>query len=578
MNAGAGKTNDSLPWYSHYQEGVPHNIDYEPLAIPDFLERSARSFPDHTALVYEGTKITYQEFNSLVNRLGSNLTELGVEPGDSVAIAMPNLIPAAIGFYAALRIGAIAVMNNPQYTDRELEHQLNDSGAKVVITLDLLANRMIDLRLKTSVKHVIVATIGDYLPQSRRLLFKLVAKRRNLVARVSPAPNVHYLKDLLKKAAGTAPRREIDLEQTAIYQYTGGTTGVSKGAMLSHANLSRQIQQVAAWFPNFHEGEDSVLGALPVFHVFGLAAMNLAVYRSWQLILVPRPQPKELLSAIRRFRPSFTPLVPTMINGILNHPDIAETDLSCIKACFSGSAPLPKELTVEFERRTGSVIVEGFGLTETSPVTHCNPFSGGPRKTGSVGLPLPDTFCRVVSTEDGMTEVAVGQPGELVVKGPQVMKGYLNMPEETAQVLKDGWLHTGDVGKMDEDGYFYIVDRIKDVIISGGFNIYPRDIDEVLYKHPKVLEVCTVGIPHPHRGEAVKCFVVLKEGQTATAEEMIEYCATGLAKYKLPTEIEFRDSLPKTAVGKILRKELRKANVTQPKAKDLDPVHEPKKT
>jgi long-chain acyl-CoA synthetase len=342
-----------------------------------------------------------------------------------------------------------------------------------------------------------------------------------------------------------------------MYQYTGGTTGVSKGAILTHGNLSKQTQQVVSWFPDFEDGAEVMLGALPFFHVFGLTtAMNFAIRTAWGNVLIPKPQPEPLLEAIGKFKPTFAPLVPTMFIGLLNHPNIAKTDMTCLKGCFSGSAPLPLEVLRKFEEVTGAVIVEGYGLTESSPVTHVNPF-GGNRKIGSIGIPIPDTDCKVVDVATGDDDVPLGERGEICIKGPQVMAGYWNMPEETASTLRDGWLHTGDIATIDEDGYFYIVDRKKDMIISGGYNVYPRDIDEVLYENPKVKEACAIGVPHPKRGEAIKCFVVLKDGETATAEEIIEFCKQKLATYKLPTEIEFRIELPKTNVGKILRKDLR---------------------
>jgi long-chain acyl-CoA synthetase len=328
--------------------------------------------------------------------------------------------------------------------------------------------------------------------------------------------------------------------------------------MLTHANLSTQVQQVRAWFPKFNRGEETMLGALPFFHVFGLTvAMNFSIYMGWGDILVPKPQPEPLLEAIGKFRPTFAPLVPTMYIGMLNNPLINKTDMTSIKGCFSGSAPLPVEVIRDFEKKTGAVIVEGFGMTESSPVTHVNPFAGGKRKVGSIGLPISDTESRIVDLNDGKTDLPVGEIGELIVKGPQVMKGYWNMPEETANTLADGWLHTGDIAKMDDDGYFFIVDRKKDMIISGGYNVYPRDVEEVLFEHPKVQEATAIGIPHPVRGEAVKVFIVLKEGETATKEELLEHCKKSLATYKLPAEFEFRKELPKTNVGKVLKKNLR---------------------
>jgi len=546
------------PWLAHYEKGVPENIIYEETCLPEFLEASAQKFPDKTALIFQGYTISYAKLNEMVNAFAGCLTDFGIKKGESVAVLLPNIIPCLASYYAILKIGGIAVMNNPLYSDRELEHQFNNSESKVLITLDLLGNRMIDLRPKTKIKQIIYASIGDYLPFPKNLLFPLVAKKKKLSADVKSARDVYKWKDTLKDRTTDLPKIELSFNDIAMYQYTGGTTGVSKGVILTHGNLSKQVQQIASWFPAFEKGKEVMLSALPYFHVFGLSGvMNFSVFMGWSQILVPKPQPEPLLEAIRKFKPTFAPLVPTMYIGILNHPDIDKTDLTSIKGCFSGSAPLPVEVLHEFKEKTGAVIVEGFGLTETSPVTHCNPFAGGKRKIGSVGLPVSDTKCRIVALDDRKTDVPVGETGELLIKGPQVMKGYWNMPDETAETLTDGWLHTGDIAKMDEDGYFYIVDRIKDMIISGGYNVYPRDIDEVFYDHPKVQEACSIGIPHPTRGEAIKVFVVLKEGETATKEDFISYCETRLAKYKLPTEIDFRTDLPKTNVGKILRKELR---------------------
>lgn len=546
-------------WQRSYEPNIKPHLTFEKTMLPEFLERSAAEFPDRIALVFEGHTVSYRKLNEMVNRFAACLNDMGIRKGDGVAILLPNVIPCVIAYYAILKIGAIAVMNNPLYSDRELEHQFKDSGAKLLITLDLLGNRMIDLRSRTGIRQIVITSIGDYLPFPKNLFFPLVAKKKKLAADVKPAPDVHRWKALLSSYAPTPPKTGIDFEDTAMYQYTGGTTGVSKGVILTHANLSCQVQQLAAWFPDFEKGKEIMLGALPFFHVFGLStAMNFAIYMGWTDVLVPKPQPDPLMKAITRFRPSFVPLVPTMYIGLLNHPDIQSMDLTSIKGCFSGSAPLPLEIIRAFEEKTGAVIVEGYGLTETTPVTHINPFNKDRRKVGSIGLPISDTLCRIVDLEAGETDLPPGEPGELLVKGPQVMKGYRNMPEETAAVLTaEGWLHTGDIASMDRDGFFYIVDRKKDLIISGGYNVYPRDIDEVFYQHPKIQEACTVGIPHETRGEAAKVYVVLKDGASATEAELLEYCQDKLAKYKWPVEIEFRDSLPKTNVGKILRKDLR---------------------
>jgi long-chain acyl-CoA synthetase len=546
------------PWLASYEKGVPEFVEYEDVCLPAFLERSAERFPDRSALNFQGYRIQFRQLNEMADRFASALSAFGVTRGDRVALLLPNTIPCVAAYFAVLKIGAIAVMNNPLYSDRELDHQFNDSGAKLLVTLDLLGNRMIDLRPKTRIKQIVITSIGDYLPFPKNWLFPLVAKKKKLAADVKPAEDVFKWKALLADYQPNSPAVALGFEDVAMYQYTGGTTGVSKGVMLTHANLSKNVQQCRAWFPTFKEGAEVMLGALPFFHVFGLTtAMNFAIYMGWENVLVPKPQPEQLLEAIGKYKPTFAPLVPTMYIGILNHANIDRTPLTSIKGCFSGSAPLPVEVIRDFEKRTGAVIVEGYGLTETSPVTHINPFAGGKRKAGSIGLPIPDTECRIVELNDGRTDLPTGETGELMVKGPQVMPGYWNKPDATAETLVDGWLHTGDIAQMDAEGYFYIVDRKKDMIISGGYNVYPRDIEEVFFEHPKVKEATAIGIPHPKRGEAVKVFIVLKEGATATQEEMIAFCHDKMAKYKWPTEVEFRTELPKSNVGKVLKKELR---------------------
>ncbi len=545
------------PWLAHYERGVPENIDYEHTTLPAYLENSARRYPDRTALICEGFKISYRRLNEMVNRLGACLSALGIGKGDRVAILLPNVIPCVVSYYALLKIGAIAVMCNPRHTDRELLFQFQDSGAIALITMDLLADRMIALRPQTGLEQIIHTSFADYLPLAGNLLFPLSAGRKGLKARVPPAEDVYRWKHVLANFSDSLPQSIVSMDDVAMIQYTGGTTGVSKGVMLTHANLSFQTQQIDAWFPQFAAQDEIILGALPFFHSFGLTcSMNNAIFAGWTNILIPDPRPEKLLGAIRKYRPTFAPLVPTMYIALLNHPDIRKTSMTSIKGCFSGSAPLPLEVIRKFEGLTGAAISEGFGLTEAAPITHANPFNGV-RKVGSVGLPFPDTECRIVDLTDGTTDVPVGQTGELLVKGPQVMKGYWNNPQETANTLKDGWLFTGDIARMDENGYFYIVDRKKDMVISGGYNVYPREIDEVLYSHPKVKEACAIGLPHPSRGEQIKVFIVPVEGQSLTSEELAEYCRTRLAEYKLPSLFEFRKDLPKSDVGKILRKVLR---------------------
>jgi long-chain acyl-CoA synthetase len=546
------------PWLTRYDTDVPESLTYEEVCLPEFLKRSSAKFPQRMALLFEGYRLTYRQLDQMVDQCALALTQVGIKKGTSVAILLPNLIPCVVAYYATLKIGAICVMNNPLYSDRELEHQFNDSKSRIIITLDLLVKRMVALRPKTSVKQIIYTSIGDYLPFPKNLLFPLIGPKKKLSTKVTPASEVYKWKEFLKFGTESPPEISLSFEDVAMYQYTGGTTGISKGVILTHGNLSKQIQQISAWFPPFDKN-GIMTGALPFFHVFGLScSMNLAIYRSWGNVLIPKPQPDHLLKAINKFKPTFAPLVPTMYIGMLNHSNMDKTDITSIKGCFSGSASMPQEVIKAFEEKTGTTIVEGYGLTETCPVTHINPFNGK-RKMGSIGLPITDTKARIVSLTDGTTDMPVGEIGELLIKGPQVMQGYWKQPKATLKALSsDGWLHTGDIAKMDEEGYFYIVDRKKDMIISSGYNVYPRDIEEVFFGHPKVMEVCAIGIAHPTRGEAVKLFAVLKKGESATKEELLEYCKDKLAKYKWPEEIEFRKELPKSTVGKVLKKDLRK--------------------
>jgi len=545
-------------WLNAYEQGVKKSLDFKDILIPQYLEESSQTFPDNPALIFQGFTLSFKELNEMVARFAAALKGMGVKKGDSVAILLPNVIPCVVAYYATLKIGAIVVLNNPLYSDRELLHQFTDSNSSFLITLDLLADRMVKLREKTQIKTIVYTSIGEYLPFVKRLLFPLIAKKKGLAADVSPAKNLYKFKDIIEKYDPDYTQADVKMDDVAMYQYTGGTTGVSKGVMLTHKNISYQIQQIEAWFPAFEKGAEIMLGALPIFHVFGMSvSMNFAIRMGWANVLVPKPQPEPLLEAISKFKVTFAPLVPTMYIGILDHPNLEATDLTSIKGCFSGSAPLPLEVINNFQEKTGSIIVEGFGLTESTPVTHINPFNGV-RKQGSIGIPIPETECRIVDLKDPSRQMPTGEPGELLIRGPQIMKGYLNKPDETQKTLTpDGFLCTGDVAKMDEDGYFYIVDRIKDMIISGGYNVYPRDIDEVLFEHPKILEACCIGTPHKKRGEAVKAFVILKQGEKMTEQEVIDYCETKLAKYKLPTAVEFRQELPKSNVGKILRKDLR---------------------
>jgi long-chain acyl-CoA synthetase len=550
-------------WTKSYAQGISSTLDYEKTTMPQALRRSAAEFPGKTALIFLDAKISYKQLNDMANRFANALVDLGVKPGDKVAMLMPNMPQLVAATYGAWRAGAVVVMNNPLYTDKELEYQFNNSESSLLVTLDLLGPRMIALKPKTQIKNIVIAHIRDHLNFPKKQLLPIVAKDKH--RNIPPQPNVHEWMNLLKKYPPTDPRIPVDFESLATLQYTGGTTGVSKGVMLTHANLSKNVQQIVAWFPGFHKGEITHLGVLPIFHSFGLTCcMNICVWNGWTDVLIPRPEPQAILEAVHKYKVNFFPAVPTMFVGVLNHPKLSQYRLTSIQGCFSGAAPLPLEVIKDFEARTGSQICEGYGLSETSPVVTTNPF-GGKTKVGSIGLPLSDTDIKIVDLIEGTKEMPLGEPGEVLVKGPQVTSGYYKMSGETAIAIRDGWLYTGDIGKMDEDGYFYIVDRKKDMIIAGGYNIYPRDIDEVLFEHPKIMEACAVGIPDPYRGETVKAFVVLKPGEKMTEEEVIKYCGEKLAKYKVPKMVEFTNSLPKSGVGKILRKELRAMELAKKK-------------
>jgi long-chain acyl-CoA synthetase len=542
-------------WLKSYTEGVPESVDFDKITLAEALAKSAKEFPDKPALFFEGTTVTFRQLDDMVSRFAQGLVSIGVKPGEKVALLLPNLVQTVVATYGAFRAGAVVVMNNPLYTDRELEHQFNDSGSQYLVSLDVLIPRMLKLKGSTKIKKIVSCHIRDYLPFIKKLLFPIVRKQMHL--KTPSGPDIYEFTDFVQREPLGTPHK-FDWDDVAVIMYTGGTTGVSKGVQLTHGNLSANCQQSTVWFPGFLRGQHTVVGCLPFFHSFGLtAAMNVAVFMGWANILIPKPEPETILKAIQTYKATYIPAVPTLYNGMINFPDLKKYSLRSIQSCFSGAAPLPMETIRGFQELTGAQICEGYGLTETSPITHVNPY-GGKTKLGTIGLPIPNTDVKLTDVEDYSKEITTpNTPGELCLKGPQVMKGYINRPDETALTLRDGWLLTGDIAIFDEEGYFSIVDRKKDMIISGGFNIYPRDVDEVLFAHPKIMEACAIGVPDEYSGERIKAFVRLKDGETATEEEIIEYCKQNLAKYKVPKYIEFVPDLPKSIVGKILRKELR---------------------
>ncbi|MFD1039570.1 long-chain-fatty-acid--CoA ligase [Virgibacillus byunsanensis] len=544
-------------WHSHYPEEIATSMSYDEQPLHAFLEKSAEKYAEKKAIHFMGKELTFAEVFSQSKKMASYMQSLGLQKGDRVAIMLPNCPQAVISYYGALMAGAIVVQTNPLYKERELEYQLNDSGATFIVCLDILLPRVTSVRGNTLLKHTIVTGIKDYLPFPKNLIYPFIQKKEyNMVVKVEPSEETHVWQSIMDQSSETYQKVDVNpKEDLALLQYTGGTTGHPKGVMLTHYNLVSNVQMCDAWLYKTKAGQETVLGVLPFFHVYGMTTvMNISIMAGSKMVLLPKFNPEDVLKTIQKQKPTLFPGAPTIYVGILNHPNLNKYDLSSIEACISGSAPLPIEVQEQFEKITGGNLVEGYGLTESSPVTHSN-FVWSKRVNGSVGVPWPDTDSKIFNMENS-EEATIGEVGEIAVKGPQIMKGYWNNQEETDNVLKDGWLLTGDLGYMDEDGYFYIVDRKKDMIIAGGYNIYPREVEEVIYEYEGIQEAVVAGIPDPYRGETVKAYVVLKEGYDITEDELNEYCRKQLAAYKVPKIYEFRDELPKTAVGKILRRKL----------------------
>ncbi|WP_062104468.1 long-chain-fatty-acid--CoA ligase [Bacillus niameyensis] len=549
---------ENKPWLKMYPDSIPTTLKYETRTVQSYLTEAAKKQPNKAAIHFMGNEITYRELSDQVMRMANYLQGLGVKKGDCVAIMLPNSSQGVISYFAILHTGAIVVQTNPLYTERELEYQMKDSNAKVIIGLDILYPRISKVIENTNIEHVIVTAIKDYLPFPKNIIYPFIQKKQTgLVINLKHEGNIHLFTKALALAKPSPKEIDFDFENDlALLQYTGGTTGYPKGVMLTHKNLIANATACAAWMYEATPGEEKILGVLPFFHVYGMTTvMILSIMQGYKMILLPKFDVKTTLKTIHKERPTLFPGAPTIYIGLLNHPELHKYDLSSIEACISGSAPLPVDVQQKFEDITGGKLVEGYGLTESSPVTHANFIWGQKRVKGSIGVPWPDTEAMIVSAETGK-EAPPGQIGEIAVKGPQVMKGYWNRPEDTAETLKDGWLMTGDMGYMDEEGFFYVVDRKKDVIIAGGYNIYPREVEEVFYEHPAIQELVVVGVPDAYRGETVKAYLVLKEGANVTEEELDQFARENLAAYKIPRIYEFRKELPKTAVGKILRRTL----------------------
>ncbi len=568
--AGRAENLSTRPWLRFYEQGVPAHIDIPDYPLTWLLDQAVNRYGGHTAIIYYGTKLSYAQLSSLANRFAIGLQKLGIQPGDRVAIALPNIPQYPIAFYGALRAGAVVVPTNPLYTEREMQHQMADSGARMLVMLDDFYPVARAIRGDTALEHIILTSPADYLPPLLHTLYPLTQLRAKhqeprLTGKERLADStLHSMSEMLESHA----RKGIELfnlptrasgSDLAVLQYTGGTTGLSKGAMLTHRNLLSNAMQTRQWSPNVQDAREVTLCVAPFFHSYGLTVgMNLSMLAAATMVLLPRFKAKDVVKTIRQYRPTLLPGIPTMYLAIMREAGKHTEQLSSIKYCISGAAPLPAKIQHDFEEITHGKLVEGYGLSEASPVTHCNPLTGDCRN-GSIGLPLPNVDAAILDQKTG-EPLPAGEVGEIVVKGPNIMQGYWKRKEETAAIFINGWMHTGDLGKMDEDGFFYVVERAKDMIIASGFNVYPREVEEVLFQHSSIQEAAVAGVPDEYRGETVAAFVVLKPG-IALSEEMrhsiLAYCKQNLAAYKVPKILEFRESLPKSIIGKVLRRELK---------------------
>ncbi len=544
------------PWLRRYESSVPYTLAYPSQPLHGFLDSAARRYPHHRALVFYDHPMTYRQLNEAVNRFANALIELGVKKGDRVALLLPNSPQMVIAYYGALKAGAVIVSMNPLFSADELAQQIIDSGTETIVALSVFDNLVKSVKPKTPLKRVIVTNIKEYFSPLRRRIFSIVREaREGHRIDLRGEANAFAFQDLLARASSAPPSIDVLPDDLALIQYSSGTTDQPKGVMLTHANLVANTTQLRHWITEIEEGGEVLLGVLPFSHSYGMTTcLNLGIAIAATQILLPTFSTREVLNVIKCYRPSLFPGVPTMYLAISQYPNVRRFGLRSIQACVSGAAPLPLEVQEAFEKLTRGKLVEGYGLTEASPVTHANPIFGQ-RKTGTIGVPLPDTDAKIVDLGSG-EEAPNGTIGELVVRGPQVMRGYWNRPDETARVLKDGWLFTGDLARADGDGYFQIIDRKKDMILAGRYNIYPRDVEEVLYENPKVLEVAVAGVPPEGGEQAVKAYVVLKKGEMATPEEFVQFCRMRLAEYAVPRVVEFRDQLPKTFVGKVFKRKL----------------------
>jgi long-chain acyl-CoA synthetase len=544
------------PWLARYPPGVPPHLSIPPKLLTEIFAEVAARVPDHPALRYYGASWTYRRLAKESENLAGAFAEVGVGPGDRVALYLPNGPAYPVALLATLRLGAIAVPVSPLYHGDDLTRVLRDAAPKALVTLEIHYPNVARVRAEAPVPSVFVARLREFYPAIRRPFVNLVLRRRGLPTEMPRGPGVVAYRTAVRTDRSVPLATGDPATTVAVFQYTGGTTGVPKAAMLTHRNLVANVRQTNAWNTT-RTPEEVILASIPFFHIYGLTVgLLLALLEGWTVVIQTRPEAAELLRLVRKYRPSQFPGVPALYLAMLQRPDLARYDLRSIRYCLSGSAPLPREVQEQFERVTGGRVIEGYGLTEASPVTHANPVEGE-RRAGSIGLPIPETEHRIVDPETGVPSSSPEAVGELTVRGPQVMVGYYHAPEETGRTVRDGWLFTGDLARIDADGYAYIVDRKKDMINVGGLKVYPREVEETLFRHPAVLEAAVVGVPDPALGEVPKAFVVLRPGATATAEELIGFVRERVAHYKAPRSVEFRGSLPRSGVQKVLRRELR---------------------
>lgn len=545
------------PWLAHYEDFLPHEVKLWDRPLYAMLDDAAENYPQRLAVIFQNTRITYRALRDRAERFAGALRRMGVRPGERVAIMLPNLPQTIIAFWGALKAGAVAVMTNPLYMEKELVQNLTDAGAAHMILLDLLWPRVAALRERLPVRNFIVTGIADALSFPLNLLYRL-KERRNRPAVPQGDSAVHFWKSFCRGAERHSEPVASPKDDLVLLQYTGGTTGISKGVELTHTNIGTNCRQVLDIINITASEHQTFISLLPFFHVYGLTiSLIIPVYIAATVLPLPRYVPQDVLKLIAKYRPSVFPGAPSIYMSLLQQKDLARYNLHSIRICVSGSAPLPRDVFLRFQEVTGASILEGYGLTEASPITHCNPLGQEGQRANSIGMPIPGTDARIVDMEAGGLSLPPGKLGEMVVRGPQVMKGYWNRPDETANALRNGWLYTGDLATMDEDGYFYIVDRKKDMVIVGGYNVYPREVDEVLLANPKIADAVTVGISDGMRGETLKAFVVPEPGEELTKADVVAWCRARLASYKVPRLVEFREELPKTIVGKVLRRALR---------------------